>query len=101
MEDTGNAAEIIAGKLDAGTIVFDFSGGLMEGKICVFMRRGASYSYDNVKFTKEHPFQMIEEAAARHLISSQPDKFEEATRDQVRDFYNKSSKTGPQRMRMV
>lgn len=46
-----------------------------------------SYSSDGVKFWRDHPFQIVTEAQATHLLGLDSPKFHEATVADVEDYY--------------
>lgn len=61
---------------------------IMVSDVVVFMRSGYSYYGPDVEFTKEAPFQRMDAAEANRLISSIPERFCLATREQIQEFYS-------------
>lgn len=54
-------------------------------KIAIFMRQGESWANSKLRFTKERPFQLVDQGTADHLLKDE--RFEVATREQVKEFY--------------
>lgn len=80
----------------AGNVVFDYrdllDGRKRKGKKLLKMKKGpATYTSDKgTRFWKDHPFQLVEEEEASHLLSFKEDHyvyFVEATIEDVEDYY--------------
>lgn len=52
------------------------------------MTEGAGYcTPQGVQFTKEHPFQLVDEEDVDLLLALEP-KFQKATAEEIRNYYN-------------
>jgi len=80
----------------AGTVVFDYrdllDGRKRKGKVLLKMKKGpASYTSEKgTRFWKAHPFQLVDEEEAQHLLSFGEDNyvyFVVATPEDVEDYY--------------
>jgi hypothetical protein len=60
---------------------------IMVSDVVVFMRSGYSYYGPDVEFTKEDPFQRMDAVEANRLMSSIPERFCLATKEQIEKFY--------------
>jgi hypothetical protein len=65
----------------------DASTSIMLDKIMVKMVGGHSYHADNIIFTKEDPFQLLDGGVANQLVQTQPYNFVYATKQMVEEFY--------------
>jgi len=54
-------------------------------EIMLFMRHGAGYSVGDVKFTRDHPYQLVPAEAAERLLATE--QFEKASKKSVTEFY--------------
>ena len=76
--------------------------GIMNTKICVFMKQGFGYTTaTGVEFSHEQPFQMMDAADGEALMRDNPDRFRLAQKDEVIEFFSNNKNTGPKRMQMV
>lgn len=66
----------------------DATTNIMLDKIMVKMVGGHSYHSDDVIFTKEDPFQLLDAGVANQLVQGQPYNFVYATKQMVEDFYS-------------
>ena len=56
-------------------------------RIPLFMEKGAGYlTPSGVKFTTEHPYQLVDESEVSHLLGL--NKFRIATKEEIRSYYN-------------
>jgi hypothetical protein len=65
----------------------DATTALMLEKIMVKMVGGHSYHAEDVIFTKEDPFQLLDGGVANNLVQTQPYNFAYATKQMVEEFY--------------
>lgn len=71
---------------------------ITTGKVCVLMTRGFGWqSASGVDFTKEKPFQMMDGLEATLLIKDNPERFRLASKDEVRQFYTKTSEVSSEK----
>ena len=61
---------------------------IMLDKIMVKMVGGHSYYADDIVFTKEDPFQLLDGGVANQLVQTQPYNFVYATKQMVEEFYS-------------
>ncbi len=60
---------------------------IVMAKIPIFMMTGYGYKTAyGVKFTKEHPYQLVDEDQVHELLADQ-DKFRIATADEIKVYY--------------
>jgi hypothetical protein len=53
----------------------------------LYMTHGAGYmSPKGVRFTKEHPYQLVDESEVSYLLSE--GRFRPATKEDLKEFYN-------------
>jgi hypothetical protein len=80
-----------------GTVVFDYKDLLdrrkHKGKIILKMKKGPmTYtSTEGTRFFKDHPFQLVDETEAQHLLSFKEDNFVyfvNASVEDVEDYYS-------------
>ena len=63
---------------------------IREMKKLLYMRYGFGYLTPNgVKFSKEHPFQLVNEDEAQNLLCDE--KFKSATAEELREYYEGES----------
>lgn len=60
---------------------------ISESKVPVFMMTGAAYSVNEIEFTKEHPYQLMEWADAERLVDDLPYRFRFSSPEEIKRFY--------------
>lgn len=61
---------------------------ILNEKVCVYMVRGVKWvSESGVTFTREHPYQLLNGPEAMRIIRANPERFREASKDEVSEFY--------------